>query len=305
MKRINILLSSYNGEKYIGEQIDSVMNQSDVNTILTIRDDGSTDGTLAVIQEKIVKYPERIRLIKGENIGYRRSFLSLLEKAERCEYYGFCDQDDYWQTEKCICGIKKIEESKSSMVLYATGVTLVDEMLNIIGKTDSWNMPLTIESYFTRQRLAGCTYIFDEKLRSIAARFCDMDYPNEQMPDHDFVVGSCAFACGSVILDSKSGILHRRHRKSVTSGGLGILSRIKVEYGLVFRRKHVQSTMAKELIKRCEGELTVKANAFLPEAATCNNSVFSRIKMIRNKKMTTNMWYCDLETRIKIMLGNY
>lgn len=305
MKKINILLSSYNGQKYIGEQIDSVMHQEGVEAILTIRDDGSTDDTRMLIEEKMQIYSQRINLITGNNLGYRKSFLELLKQAQPCDYYGFCDQDDYWEPEKCIRGIEKIEETKKECILYASGVILTDESLNRIGETDSWNMPLTLESYFTRQRLAGCTYIFDKKLKSIAEKFCDMDYPNEQMPDHDFVVGSCAFSCGSVILDKHSYILHRRHNKSITSGGLGILNRFKVEYGLVFERKLVQSTMARELLQRCKNEMNRNAEIFLPIVESYNDSVSNKLYLLRDKQMTTNMWYCDLETKLKILLGNY
>lgn len=305
MKRVNILLSSYNGEEYIAEQIDSVMNQVNIEPLLTIRDDGSTDRTVAIAKEKAKEYPERIKVICGNNVGYRRSFLTLLNLAEYSDYYGFCDQDDFWLPEKCIKAIERIEDTQKSCILYASGVILTDENLAVIGRTDSWNMPLTVESYFTRQRLAGCTYIFDNALRNIALRFSELNYPKAQMPDHDFVLGSCAFSCGTVVLDRNTYIYHRRHGNSVTSGGLGVLNRIKVESGLVFKRKQVQSTMARELLEKCREDLTTEAAAFLQSVAKYNESLLNTFSLLRNNKMTTDMWYCDLETKMKIILRNY
>lgn len=305
MKKVNILLSSYNGEKYIAEQIDSVMNQLDVEILLTIRDDGSTDRTVSIAEGKAEEYPGRIKVICGNNVGYRRSFLALLKLAEHSDYYGFCDQDDYWLPEKCIKAIEKIESVQKLCVLYASGVILTDENLTVIGKTDSWNMPLTVESYFTRQRLAGCTYIFDNDLRNIALRFCEINYPNAQMPDHDFVLGSCAFSCGSVVLDRDTYIYHRRHGNSVTSGGLGVLNRIKVESDLVFKRQLVQSTMARELLDKCNENLSIETAAFLKTVVKYKDSFANMISLLNNNKMTTNMWYCDIETKIKIILRNY
>lgn len=305
MKSINILLSSYNGEKYIAKQIISVMQQQEVSVKLTIRDDGSTDNTVMIIERLSQKYINKIELIKGSNIGYRRSFLQLLKCASYSDYYAFCDQDDYWLPDKCKRGISKLEKEKDLIALYATGVTLTDENLNIIGKTDSWNMPLTVESYFTRQRLAGCTYIFNNGLRELAMQFADLDLPDAQMPDHDFVVGSCAFSCGKVYLDKVSNILHRRHSKSVTSGGVGIKKRVKTEYELVFKRPHVQSTMAKLLLRKYLLYMNSETQLFLKYVSVYNRNIISKIRLIFYPKMKTGMPICDMETKIKIILGYY
>lgn len=249
--QVEILMSSYNGERYIEEQIESIMKQKDIDIHLSVRDDGSSDGTVAIIRSLSETYPGKISLYTGENIGYRKSFLKLLKVAADADYYGFSDQDDYWLEDKCLKGVETLKKLDTDIALYATGVILTDENLNITGKTDSWNMPLTVESYFTRQRLAGCTYLFTKKLLELSKQYSNLKLPNEQMPDHDFVVGSIAFACGKVCLDKEPHIYHRRHSGSVTSGGMGVVKRIQVEYGLVFKRPHVQSTMAKLLLTKC------------------------------------------------------
>ena len=78
MKTVQILLSSYNGEKYISRQIDSILRQKDVEIHLLIRDDGSTDGTRAIIKEYEKKYPANVEVILGENMGWKKSFFTLL-----------------------------------------------------------------------------------------------------------------------------------------------------------------------------------------------------------------------------------
>ena len=225
--------------------------------------------------------------------------------SQEADYYGFADQDDYWLKDKCIRGVEALRKIGSEIALYATGVTLTDKNLNIIGKTDSWNMPLTIESYFTRQRLAGCTYIFTNAVLKLARQYSNLKLPNDQMPDHDFVVGSIAFACGKVYLDKENRIYHRRHSGSVTSGGMGAVKRIQVEYKLVFRRPHVQSTMAKLLLSKCKNNMDDKIVRFLETVARCNDSLKTKITLIRYPGMTTGIKMCDFETKIKIISGNY
>ena len=302
---VSVLLSSYNGERFISEQIDSIMNQKNVITLLTVRDDGSLDNTCNVVRKFQQKYPNRIKLVEEKNVGYRRSFLHLLELALPADYYGFSDQDDYWLPEKCISAIRKIKQISNPVALYASGVILTDEDLNIIGKTDSATMPLTLESYFTRQRLAGCTYLFTEKLRELSCKFDKMDYPDKKMPDHDFVVGSCAFACGEVFLDHKQYILHRRHKSSITSGGMGIIRRFKVEYEITFKRVNVQSTMAKELLNKCGKQINQDDMIFLKMVAEYKSNSRYRRMLLNSNKLTTEMKICDMETRLKIRLGNY
>ena len=96
--KITVLMSTYNGEKYIREQIDSILQQSMPADIM-IRDDGSSDGTVDIIEEYISKGTP-VELIKGENVGVIASFFELIKAAPEEDYYAFSDQDDYWYPEK-------------------------------------------------------------------------------------------------------------------------------------------------------------------------------------------------------------
>lgn len=168
MYSVNILMSTYNGEKYLREQIDSIMNQTDVNIILTIRDDGSSDGTIQIIEEAKNSYPDKIVLFIGENVGYRKSFLELLKLSQDSDYYGFADQDDVWLPEKCTKAIKCLKKNNSLVGLYASSLTITDEKLDVKYKKDISDMPNCIQGYFARTRLSGCTYVFTKELKKFA-----------------------------------------------------------------------------------------------------------------------------------------
>lgn len=305
MELMQVIMSTYNGGKYIVKQIESILNQKGVKTYLVIRDDGSTDNTIEIIKEYIQKYPERIKLIKGENIGYRKSFLSMLPMVDKCKYYGFSDQDDIWLENKCIEAIKKLKELDSKVSLYASGLVLVDENNCALREVNYKDYNFTIEKYFTRARLAGCTFVFTEELRKIAEKFSNLGLEDNSMPDHDFVVGSCAFACGEVIIDSKSYIHHIRHKNAETSGGNGIIKRMKVEWKKTFVRKNDRSNMAKLLTQNKEINLNSEVREFLIDVANYKNSLSNQLKLLNNKKMKTGMLGCDLETKFKILIRNY
>lgn len=302
---VNILMSTYNGEKFISEQINSIMNQVDVNTILTIRDDGSSDKTVSIINEMQKKYKRRIELICGENIGYKKSFLQLLTLAKKADYYGFSDQDDVWMPEKCVRAIEKLEQSENQISLYASGVIVADEELNYIKKTDVSNMILSIPSVFTRHRLAGCTYIFSEELKHMAESFSNMNYIQNEMPSHDFTVFSCALAFGKVEVDDESFIYHRRYDKSLTAGGNGIKKRIAIEFNNVFKKKNEKFHLANEMIARYDKEINAKDYAFLHMVSEYKKNGIIKLKLLFFKGLSCGNLLCDIEARIKILIGNY
>ena len=302
---IEILMSTYNGMNNIERQIETVLRQENVDIHLTIRDDGSNDKTVEIIKNLQRLYPDQITLYCGKNIGYRKSFLQLLNLAAEADYYGFSDQDDIWKPNKIQRAIECLEQLRTPIKLYASSLEIVDSQLNVIGYNDISKMPNTIASYFTRSRLAGCTFVFSRECKKLAQKFADTDLPADRMPDHDFVVGSCAFACGSVYLDSERLIYHVRYPNSVTSGGNGLRKRIKTEWNIVFRRKEIRLTMARELINNCGLLLNHEARIFLSEVANYKNKWNNRLRLLLNTNMKTGILLCDLEQKVKILVGTY
>ena len=112
-KNILVLMSTYNGSKYIKQQIESIFKQKNVNADILIRDDGSTDDTIDIINSF---GDDRIKLYKGYNLGSTNSFIDLIKYSAKhypdYEYYAFSDQDDVWEPEKikvAVNALKKIE----------------------------------------------------------------------------------------------------------------------------------------------------------------------------------------------------
>ena len=161
-------MSSYNGEKYIKEQIDSILAQEEVEIYLLIRDDGSRDATLDIL-EKYEKL-DNVRLIKGENLGVKKSFLSLIAMApDYFDYYALSDQDDYWLTDKMISAINHIEgagENLDDNFLYYSNTCLVDENLFPLNeKGYNVDRPYNFGEILIRNCASGCTYVFGRKLK--------------------------------------------------------------------------------------------------------------------------------------------
>lgn len=137
MYKVQVLLSTYNGEKYIREQLDSILTQKDIEVSILIRDDGSTDSTVDIIHEYCSKSSD-IKLIKGSNMGACKSFFELFKEADMgYDYYALADQDDYWYVDKLTVAcnmLAKIDNKENKPLLYCCEADITDEDLNAADK---------------------------------------------------------------------------------------------------------------------------------------------------------------------------
>ena len=167
--KIDILLATYNGEKYLEAQLDSILNQTYSNFRLLISDDCSSDNTQKILKE-YEKKDNRIQLFFQEkNLGVMKNFEFLLENVKN-DYYMFSDQDDIWKKEKIEKSLKKLLETNSDLVY--TDLEVVDENLNvtypsywklkgIYNKIKKYN---NFESLYLNNFVTGCTMISKSKL---------------------------------------------------------------------------------------------------------------------------------------------
>lgn len=130
-------LSTFNGEKYLAPLIDSLLRQDHPNVRIVVRDDGSTDKTLSIIDSYCRRHPEKIYhfLSADGNIGVSRSFFALLDCVEDAAYLMFCDQDDIWFNDKVTSFIARmcdVELDVSVPTLVFGDMVVADQSLNII-----------------------------------------------------------------------------------------------------------------------------------------------------------------------------
>lgn len=191
---IAILMSTYNGEKYLSEQLDSILSQKLQDFTLFIRDDGSSDHTMTILR-KYCSLTNKIVLIESnENVGATRSFLSLLSNVES-HYYMFCDQDDVWYDYKVSDSyeqiVRKEHECPNKPVIVYTDLSAVDSNLKII--IDSmWEfrghpelLPHSFNFLCHYNDIDGCTMIFNDAAKKT------IDLKIEQIPSfvyHDWLI---------------------------------------------------------------------------------------------------------------------
>lgn len=222
MVDVCVLMSTYNGEKYIEEQINSIIKQRDVNVTIIIRDDGSTDKTVSIIENEM-KLHSNIHLIEGENIGASMSFFSVLWDAPlNYDYYAFSDQDDYWLENKLIKAVNLLEKTDAQIKVYSSSLCVVDRNLNIIADTPMKRVQPTFGNSLIENVLSGCTAVMSKDFVQLVRTY---EMPRKQLM-HDWWAYKVATAYGVVIHDYNSYILYRQHDNNTIGLSSGLKSRV-------------------------------------------------------------------------------
>lgn len=206
---VTVVMSTFNGEKYIEEQIDSILNQEGVDLKLYIRDDGSTDETRQILQQ--YEKNNKVAVDYGDNIGYAKSFIKALKDAPESDYYAFSDQDDVWFKDKLVNTIKLID-SNDKFALAFQNCFVTDERLE--NKRLHYQINREVPFYgmsFTLSVCSGFLMVFDSYLRDLA--IIDVDVPIS----HDMWVSSLASYVGVVRFGNETTALHRKTNVSVTN----------------------------------------------------------------------------------------
>lgn len=212
--KVNILLSTYNGEKYLAEQLDSIRSQTYTDWNLLIRDDGSTDGTVGII-EQYCSLDLRIIFVNKDNrtnIGVVGSFFSLLQ-YEKADYYLFADQDDVWLPNKVSLQLAAAQQYSSQIPLMVyMDLSVVDSRLKILQKSmirsQSKHPNVSLVQELTENTVTGGVSLINHSLAK-------MWTTTQNVIMHDWYTALIAASQGKLIYLDIIGELYRQHGGNV------------------------------------------------------------------------------------------
>lgn len=246
MTDVAVIMATYNGAKYIREQIDSILNNSYKDFELFIFDDGSNDDTMRIIGEYVEKNPQKVHFVQNTtNVGVIKNFVSAICQIE-ANYYLFCDQDDYWNSYKIEHTIKAIKEEdlkdrECPVVLYGD-LEVVDRQLNKISESfykhgNIEPKKIDLPHLLMENKFVGCTMAINHAVK----RYLSTDINGMRM--HDWWIGLIGVTFGKVVYLDESLLKYRQ------SGNNTVGSSSDISYTL--RNLNAIGALKKGLVENC------------------------------------------------------
>lgn len=219
VKKVNIILPAYNGEKYIGDQIESLLDQTYSNIDIYIRDDRSRDNTVNVIRSYIGKEPvgKKIILIDNNDInwGYVRNVFDTWKLTDPADYYCFCDQDDVWHKDKVEKSVALLESKGTDKpALCFTGFNFCDSELRFMRASDPVPEPLGLRNVCYDFLALNFNIMVNHSFREtfFANLPLDGSYPNYP----DFWMSQVAACYGRLYCLQEATVEYRRQEQAAS-----------------------------------------------------------------------------------------
>jgi glycosyltransferase involved in cell wall biosynthesis len=221
MTLVEVLLSTYNGERHLREQVDSILAQRGVEVRLVVRDDDSVDGTLEVL----AAYADDPRVIVragGRNLGLPQAFFELVESSgDDAELWALADQDDVWLSHKLLRAAAALE-TVNGPAMYCARVLVSDEELQPLY---AHALPLrgpSFENALVQNIATGCTIVLNSAARDVL---------RGRWPDyavmHDAWIYAVLSGCGTVVYDPEVVVRYRQHAANAVGMGRGRVARVR------------------------------------------------------------------------------
>lgn len=302
MSKVQVLLSTYNGQKYISQLLDSILSQKGVEIYCLIRDDGSTDNTITILRDYQKKY-KNIEVIEGENIGYKKSFMELVYLSGEYDYYAFADQDDVWKPEKIIKAIEQLNKlSAEEPLMYCSNCIITDEDLNIIKMLHNNGniIPKTKLQALVQGFAHGCTMVFNRSARDLILR-----YKPKQEYAHDFWIPLILYFLGKIVYDKDSYIFYRQHENNYFGVKVSIKKMIKLKLELFNKKRNFYSNMIKEILEGYGDILKKDDRLMLENIVSYKNSIDTKIRLILDRELRRNTLCGTLFIKILILFSKF
>ena len=274
--RVLILLSTYNGEKYLREQLDSIFAQKDVDVAVFASDDISTDNTTTILEEYSKKYNLKYR-VNESNKGFTYNFLDLIydNVDSDYDYFALSDQDDFWLDDKIISAINKLKETNKHF--YCSNLTVVDEKLSNPKPMNKFKVkkedpiPYILENICT-----GCTSVFDKEF----IKHLSKHYP-KNIYLHDYWLMLVSSFTSSYVYDPASHILYRQHGNNQIGSESDSLANYYKKFNT---SKSHRWNLITELLKGFSDDISEDHKKYLNMFLNYKNSFSTRTKMLFSRR---------------------
>lgn len=235
-KLIAILLATFNGSRYLREQLDSIEAQDYCSWVVIASDDGSSDDTIKILQEYQKLWgADRLIIREGPKRGFCQNFLSMAcDKEIKYDWYAFCDQDDVWMPKKLTTAIYYLEQNKGKVeYLYCGRTIYVEKNLRKRGYSPLFVFPRSFKNALVQSIAGGNTMVFNDKAKALLEKVGVVDHPSHDWWLYQLVTG----VGGIVFYDPEPQILYRQHSNNIVGDNTSTYGRL-IRLGFLINGKY-------------------------------------------------------------------
>ncbi len=218
--KLMVLMSCFNGERYLREQLDSCFSQTLDGVELLVRDDGSSDRTPEILEA--YSKPGRLSWAAGEHLGAARSFWSLVREVGEADFYAFCDQDDVWDNDKLETAVRALKAIPAAApALYCSDVRVTDAELHVVHPSMVKDQPTDFPHACIKNLAPGCTYVWNRAAQALLRRY---DAGKLGIWLHDWTAYQIAACFGQIVFDRDPHMSYRQHGGNTIGAASGSLA---------------------------------------------------------------------------------
>lgn len=304
--RVQVLMSTYNGEKYVEQQIRSISQNAniDTNIELLIRDDGSSDKTVEIIKSLTGKLDISVKLVQGENLGVSKSFLELIKRAPEAELYFLCDQDDVWAPNKIQSFVASSIDSEQIPQLFASGYYLTDSKLNVIKECgfEKTTQNTLLQILFANM-VPGCTMAFNMALMQELRKNIPLN-----VPMHDIYILATAYCVGKIHYINEPLVYYRQHEKNtegVQSVKIDIKKILRKQKKMLLQKHSYTAETASNIYHKYQEELFSEELKKLRLVMQYRTNFIAKLCLLKEKEIYYHNIRSGILTVEKILLNKF
>lgn len=288
---VTVLLSTYNGERHLDAQLESIAMQT-IPCHVAVRDDGSSDSTMEALDRWSTSL--NLDVVRGSNLGPARSYLELMVSAPSAPYYAFADQDDVWDRDKMEVAVGRLSVGAQAIPsLYFSATRVVDEGLNLLSRSHLHpNDAADFSKVLVRSFASGCTMVFNRALLDLI-----VSRPNFDAMMHDsWLHKVCLAVGGNVVYDPVPHLDYRQHGSNFVGAEPRALQRL-----------HRWARAPRAVRRKEAAELLIRYRAIMPERnievadalAAYSDGLAAKVRMLSDRRFRSG----DLGSRASFVVS--
>lgn len=295
---VTVLMSTYNGGQFLREQLSSLYEQTYAPIKIVVRDDGSTDSTLAILAEE--QSTNAITQLDARgNLGATGSFFALLRHAAQTntDYVAFCDQDDVWLTNKIERAVSRLASATDRPALYCCRLEIVNKHLHTL-KLSIKPRKIGFGNALVENVAVGCTMVLNRKALDLLSR---QPLPNVYV--HDwwcYLVVSCF---GEIIFDDFASIKYRQHGRNAIGAATNPISVWKRKLTRFINARRWISEQAAAFLELFSDHLSSSQRALVTDVCNARYSYACRVRLALSTDIWRNGWLDNIILRFVILMN--